>query len=77
MKQEEDGLNLDVDVTVDDIKESMQRSLQEAEAEIDSLDEVTLEAWKTRGEEIRTRIEDRVDELTDRFESLAESLKEQ
>lgn len=76
-KQQEDELNVEMGITNHEIVESLERSLEEAEGEVDRLKDVTVEAWQERGDEIRSRIEDGVDELTGRFEALTESLKEQ
>lgn len=75
--KQEESLSLDVEVTVQDIFESMERSLDEAEAEIERLGDVTLRAWQTREEEIREQVEGSVNQLIDRFETLADKLKDQ
>ena len=75
-KTEEPALNMDTGITVHETAEALERSIEEAEAKIDTLGEVTVEAWQERGQEIQSDYESMMDSLKDRFEALAEALKD-
>ncbi len=76
-KIEEDSLNIDRGITAQEIFEAMESSLAKARAQVGSLDDVAPEAWEQRASEILSEAETTVNDLRDRFQSLAESLKDQ
>ncbi len=76
-KEKDVALNINREITAHDIMETLQRSLDEIEAQADGLTDITLDAWKNRGSEIRRETERTLNDLRERFESLAESLKQQ
>ncbi len=76
-KDREDALNLSMDITAHEMVESLEKSLEEGKAKINSLGDITVEAWQERGDEIRGEAEGTIKDLRERFLALAESLKEQ
>ena len=76
-KEEEDELNPGREITAQEMVEALERNLEESKSEVDRLYEVTDEAWQTRGNEIRNDVKERFTALKDRFESVAQSLREQ
>lgn len=76
-KDREDALNVSMEITAHEVVESLERSLEDAKTKINSLGEITVEAWQERGDEIRSETEGTIKDLRKRFVALAESLKEQ